>query len=83
MFRRATPRIRLPISLPLVASRRPRRPSGERRRFPRQFTCFDRGLSFLADKQYQLALSEWERALELDPNNRMYQTNLKRLRARL
>ena len=45
--------------------------------------CFDWGLAFLSEKQYQLALDEWERALELDPNNRMYQTNLKRLRARL
>jgi serine/threonine protein kinase len=57
----------------------------EDRRTPRQIEaarCFDRGLAFLNDKQYGLALDEWERALELDPNNRTYQTNLKRLRAR-
>ena len=57
----------------------------ERARSPRQLEaarCFDRGLAFLNDKQYGLAQDEWERALELDPDNRTYQTNLKRLRAR-
>jgi hypothetical protein len=44
--------------------------------------CFDRGLAFLNDKKFGLALDEWERALALDPTNRTYQTNLKRLRAR-
>jgi serine/threonine protein kinase len=60
-------------------------PFEERRALPdpEAVRFFDQGLAFLADKQYQLALDAWERALELDPNNRMYQTNLKRLRARL
>jgi hypothetical protein len=43
--------------------------------------CFDRGLALLAAKDYLRAQAEWERACKLDPGNRLYQTNLKRLRA--
>ena len=46
-------------------------------------SCFDRGLSYLGTKDYDLALPEWERACQLEPDNRTYQTNLKRLRARM
>ncbi len=70
---------------PTAASAGPAPPAPEDRRTPRQLEaarCFDRGLAFLTDKQYGLALDEWERAIELDPYNRTYQTNLKRLRAR-
>jgi tRNA A-37 threonylcarbamoyl transferase component Bud32 len=60
-----------------AAGRRDRRKST----LPESVGCFDRGLALLADKQYLRAQAEWERACELDPGNRMYQTNLKRLRA--
>jgi serine/threonine-protein kinase len=45
--------------------------------------CFERGLLFVAGKDYELALEQWERAGALDPANRLYQTNLKRLRAQM
>jgi hypothetical protein len=44
---------------------------------------FDRGLELLGAKLYELALAEWEEACRLEPENRLYQTNLKRLRAQL
>jgi serine/threonine protein kinase len=49
---------------------------------PRAVRCFDRGLAYLAEKRYGLALAEWEEACALDPENRTYRTNLKRLLAR-
>jgi serine/threonine-protein kinase len=57
----------------------------ERRRapMPEAVRCFDRGLSLLQDKLFAAALEEWERAAQLDPENRMYQVNLKRLRERV
>jgi hypothetical protein len=61
-------------------------PSGEERRrppVPEAARLFDRGLSLLADKLYSAALEEWERACALEPDNRMYQVNLKRLRERV
>jgi serine/threonine-protein kinase len=45
--------------------------------------CFDRGLELLGAKLHELALAEWEEACRLDPGNRLYQTNLKRLRAQI
>ena len=61
------------------------RTAEERRRPPvdEAVRLFDRGLSLLADKLYSAALEEWERACALDPENRMYQVNLKRLRDRV
>jgi serine/threonine protein kinase len=50
---------------------------------PEAARCFDLGLTYLATKDYDLALPEWERACQLEPENRTYQTNLKRLRARM
>jgi serine/threonine protein kinase len=50
---------------------------------PEAARCFDRGLAYLGSKDYDLALPEWERACQLEPENRTYQTNLKRLRARM
>jgi hypothetical protein len=32
------------------------------------------------NKSYDDALREWERAVECDPDNRIYQANLRRLR---
>jgi hypothetical protein len=45
--------------------------------------CFDRGLELVEGKQYAQALIEWERACALEPHNRTYQGNLKRLRRRV
>jgi serine/threonine protein kinase len=55
-------------------ARRPSSPAAQR---------FDRGLELLGAKLYQLALAEWEEACRLDPENRLYQSNLKRLRAQI
>jgi CheY-like chemotaxis protein len=41
---------------------------------------FQRGLDLAQSKQYAEALKEWEAALRLDPDNRVYQVNLRRLR---
>jgi CheY-like chemotaxis protein len=41
---------------------------------------FQRGLELVREKEYEAARGEWERALELDPDNRSYQSNLRRLR---
>jgi serine/threonine protein kinase len=41
---------------------------------------FERGLELLGQREYGAALLEWEGALELEPENRSYQSNLKRLR---
>ena len=43
----------------------------------------NRGLLYVADKKYDLALEQWERARELDPDNRLYRSNLRRLRAQV
>ena len=44
--------------------------------------AFDRGLELLQQKLYAAALEEWERVFALEPSNRTYQVNLKRLRER-
>ncbi len=41
---------------------------------------FQRGLELVQDKDYVAAKLEWERAIEHDPDNRLYQSNLRRLR---
>jgi CheY-like chemotaxis protein len=40
---------------------------------------FQRGMELALHKQYDAALREWERAASLDPANRTYQVNLRRL----
>jgi eukaryotic-like serine/threonine-protein kinase len=45
--------------------------------------CFDRGLALVEEKLYAQALVEWEQACALEPHNRTYQGNLKRLRERV
>jgi eukaryotic-like serine/threonine-protein kinase len=64
---------------------RPSAPPPPRRHppVPEAVRCFDRGLSLLQDKLYAAALAEWEKAVELDGDNRMYQVNVKRLRERI
>jgi serine/threonine protein kinase len=44
---------------------------------------FDRGFVLVAANRYQEALEEWELALAGDPENRDYQTNVRRLRAQV
>jgi serine/threonine protein kinase len=63
-----------PTRPPPLPPRRPVNPAVQR---------FDRGLELLGAKLHELALAEWEEACRLDPENRVYQTNLKRLRAQL
>jgi hypothetical protein len=41
---------------------------------------FQAGLELVQDKDYAGALAEWERAIDCDPGNRLYQANLRRLR---
>jgi CheY-like chemotaxis protein len=41
---------------------------------------FERGLDAVQHKRYAVALAEWERASALEPDNRIYQHNLRRLR---
>jgi hypothetical protein len=42
--------------------------------------AFQAGLELVQDKNYAGALAEWERAIDCDPGNRLYQANLRRLR---
>jgi serine/threonine protein kinase len=44
---------------------------------------FDRGLSLVRDGEREAALRAWERAVELDPDNRRYQSNLRLLKKAL
>lgn len=41
---------------------------------------FQRGLEHVRGKEYDAAVLEWERAIELDPDNKLYRSNLRRLR---
>ena len=45
----------------------------------RASTAFDRGLDLVKRKDHQRALEAWREAVALDPGNRTYQANLKRL----
>jgi CheY-like chemotaxis protein len=54
-----------------VASFTPQQQAAER---------FQRGLELAQAKQYSEAMAEWEAACQLDPEQRVYQVNLKRLR---
>jgi len=44
---------------------------------------FENGLTSLRKGEYQSALEQWEAATALDPDNRVYQTNLRRLKQML
>ena len=44
---------------------------------------FDAGLRLCRERRYGAALAEWEAAAELDPEQSLYRTNLKKLKARL
>jgi serine/threonine protein kinase len=70
----------------LAISRRPRSPAKELPAVPPSIEaawCFDQGLAFISDRKHAEALAEWQRAVELDPLNRLYQTNLNRLRGQI
>jgi len=45
----------------------------------RASSAFDRGLDLVKRKDHQRALEAWREAVALDPGNRTYQANLKRL----
>ena len=44
---------------------------------------FEAGLAYLQKKFYDEAMAEWEEAIRLEPENRIYQSNLKRLKEKL
>jgi CheY-like chemotaxis protein len=41
---------------------------------------FERGMELVRNKRYDAALPEWEHAAALEPDNRIYEVNLRRLR---
>jgi serine/threonine protein kinase len=43
---------------------------------------FENGLAALREKNYESAIRQWEMAVELEKENRVYQINLKRLKAK-
>jgi CheY-like chemotaxis protein len=55
--------------------------ASERRREERAAEHFERGLEAVHEKRYQDAFTEWELAMASEPDNRVYQHNLRRLRA--
>lgn len=54
--------------------------AGEQRRASQ---LFERGFQHYSNKSYHAALEAWREALALEPNNRSYQSNLKRLEQQL
>lgn len=66
--------------LRLRALKKVRDGEGEPKRIAAQ--SFQRGMELVLSKRYDAAVQEWERALELDPSNRIYQVNLRRLHER-
>ena len=46
------------------------------------FIHFDQGFQFLRENKYNKARKEWERALEIQPDNEMVKFNLKKLAER-
>jgi serine/threonine protein kinase len=70
-----------------AAAPRAKEPDGWKRveQTPEQIAArhFDEGLALLRKGDRPAALAEWERAVELAPDNRVYQSNLKRLRQHL
>lgn len=59
-----------------------RRPAVESNQ-PRHAALFEEGLQHAAAGEYALALEKWEQACKLDPANRSYSANLKKLRDKL
>jgi len=43
------------------------------------FEHFDQGFRFLRENKYNKARKEWEKALEIQPDNEMVKFNLKKL----
>jgi len=60
-----------------------RSPEAERSARERAVEMFDRGLEMRGAGRYGEALDAWEKALALAPDNRIYQTNVQRLRTDL
>ena len=60
-----------------------RTPEAERSARERAVEMFDRGLEMRGAGRYGQALDAWEKALALAPDNRVYQTNVQRLRTEL
>ena len=60
-----------------------RTPEAERSARERAVEMFDRGLEMRGAGRYGEALDAWEKALALAPDNRIYQTNVQRLRTDL
>jgi predicted hydrocarbon binding protein len=60
-----------------------RSPEAERSARERAVEMFDRGLEMRGAGRYGEALDAWEKALALAPDNRVYQTNVQRLRTEL
>jgi serine/threonine protein kinase len=55
----------------------------DRNPLERAVVMFDLGIALRAQHRYAEALEAWEQALELAPDNLVYQANVKRLRAQL
>jgi tetratricopeptide (TPR) repeat protein len=55
----------------------------DRNALERAVDMFDLGIALRAEHRYMEALEAWEQALELAPDNLVYQANVKRLRAQL
>ena len=55
----------------------------DRNPLERAVEMFDLGIALRAQHRYGEALEAWERALELAPDNLVYQANVKRLKAQL
>ena len=55
----------------------------DRNPLERAVELFDLGIALRAQHRYGEALEAWERALELAPDNLVYQANVKRLKAQL
>ncbi len=60
-----------------------RSPEADRSARERAVEMFDRGLELRGAGRYGEALDAWEKALALAPDNRVYQTNVQRLRTEL
>jgi tetratricopeptide (TPR) repeat protein len=56
---------------------------GDRSPEERAVELFDLGMALRARRRYQEALHAWQKALDLAPDNLVYQANFQRLRAQL
>lgn len=59
-----------PVPVSAASYRKPPNPASE---------SFERGLELLRRRELSRALDEWQRAVELEPDNRTYRANLRRL----